>query len=98
MRHVAVPLAEAGRYPLPGSTCASDADEEGRAIGIASLFDLGQRVGTALLEKDEVIGVHGIALLLALAVGRMRRVDAFANGIGEIELAGDAVLDRKSVV
>jgi hypothetical protein len=71
---------------------AVDADDEGGAIGAARFFGIGKRVGAALLDKNEVVGVHGVALLLALAVGRMRRVDVLADGIGEIELAGDKVL------
>ena len=70
-----------------------NADDEGSAIGPALFLDAHQRIGTTLILEDEVlfVGEH-VALRLTLAIGRVAGVDARAEIVGKIKLAGDEAL------
>src|SRR5262245_13331241 len=72
------------------------ADDEAREIGATLLLQIDNCVSTSLHRKNEVVGIKGISLPLALTIRRGRRVNVLRDVIGKVELAGDHVGHRRT--
>jgi hypothetical protein len=72
------------------SSISVNADDEAREIGATVVLQIDHRVSTSLHRKNEVVGIKGISLPLALTIRRGRRIDMLRDGIGKVELAGES--------